>query len=289
MNTSIYAKPVMPRIVVRPALATLLLHGLLIYLLTANWSNVDKERIRVKPAPTVINARLVDVSELSSKPKPKQQPPKPKPPAPKPEPQKPKPEPPKPKPEPPKPKPEPPKPKPEPPKPKPAPPKPKAETPKPAPKPEPAKPAPAKPQPAKPKPSQQSSRDALARIAAEELSTTTPTAAAAQPQAEATATASEMSASLIALIQQTVVNYWSRPPSARNGMECELVVQLIPTGEVVSVTVLRSSGNSAFDASAVNAVKRAGAFPELQKLPSAEFERNFRRLNLIFRPEDLRY
>jgi colicin import membrane protein len=98
-----------------------------------------------------------------------------------------------------------------------------------------------------------------------------------------------MSASLIALIQQTVVNYWSRPPSARNGMECELVVQLIPTGEVVSVTVLRSSGNSAFDASAVNAVKRAGAFPELQKLPSAEFEKNFRRLNLIFRPEDLRY
>jgi colicin import membrane protein len=278
VNTSIYAKPVMPRIVVRPALATLLLHGALIYLLTANWSNVDKERIRVKPAPTVINARLVDVSELSAKPKPKQQPPKPKPPAPKPEP-------PKPKPEPPKPKPEPPKPKPEPPKPKPAPPKPKAETPKP--KPEPAKPAPAKPQPAPPKPSAQSSRDALARIAAEELSTTAPTSAATQQAA--TATASEMSASLIALIQQTVVNYWSRPPSARNGMECELVVQLIPTGEVVSVTVLRSSGNSAFDASAVNAVKRAGAFPELQKLPSAEFEKNFRRLNLIFRPEDLRY
>jgi TonB family protein len=285
VNTSIYAKPVMPRIVVRPALATLLLHGALIYLLTANWSNVDKERIRVKPAPTVINARLVDVSELSAKPKPKQQPPKPKPPASKPEPPKPKPEPPKPKPEPPKPKPEPPKPKPEPPKPKPAPPKPTAETPKP--KPESAKPAPAKPQPAPPKPSAQSSRDALARIAAEELSTTAPTSAATQQAA--TATASEMSASLIALIQQTVVNYWSRPPSARNGMECELVVQLIPTGEVVSVTVLRSSGNSAFDASAVNAVKRAGAFPELQKLPSAEFEKNFRRLNLIFRPEDLRY
>ena len=81
----------------------------------------------------------------------------------------------------------------------------------------------------------------------------------------------------------------SRPPSARNGMECELAVQLVPTGEVVSVTVIRSSGNSAFDSSAVNAVKKAGAFPELQKLPSAEFEKNFRRLNLIFKPEDLRY
>jgi colicin import membrane protein len=72
-------------------------------------------------------------------------------------------------------------------------------------------------------------------------------------------------------------------------MECELAVQLVPTGEVVSVTVIRSSGNPAFDASAVNAVQKAGAFPELQKLPSEEFERKFRRLNLIFRPEDLRY
>jgi len=98
-----------------------------------------------------------------------------------------------------------------------------------------------------------------------------------------------MPARKVALNQQTVVNYWSRPPSARNGMECELSVQLVPTGEVVSVTLIRSSGNSAFDSSAINAVKKAGAFPELQKLPSAEFEKNFRRLNLIFNPEDLRY
>jgi colicin import membrane protein len=258
----------MPRIVVRPALATILLHGLLLYLLTANWTSMDRERIKVKPAPNVINARLVDVSDLQPKPKPKQEPPKSKP------------EPPKPKVEPPKPKPEPPKPKPEPVKPKPEPVKPKTETPKP--KPEPVKP---KPEPAKPTPTQQSSRDALARIAREELSTTVDR----QATTEATATAGEMSASFIALIQRTVVNYWSRPPSARNGMECELVVQLVPTGEVVSVTLLRSSGNSAFDASAINAVKKAGAFPELQKLPSGEFERKFRRFNLLFKPEDLRY
>lgn len=270
----------MPRIVVRPALATLLLHGLLIYMLTANWSSQDRERIRIKPAPTVINARLVDVSEIKAKPKPPAPQPK------KPEPKKPelkKPEPKKPEPKKPEPK------KPEPKKPEPKPPEPKKPTVK---QPEPKKAEPKKPEPPPPapkKPDQASNRDALARIAAEELSTSKPTATAAPQQAQATATASEMSASFIALIQQTVVNYWSRPPSARNGMECELVVQLIPTGEVVSVTVIRSSGNSAFDASAVNAVQKAGAFPELQKLPSAEFEKNFRRLNLIFRPEDLRY
>ena len=93
----------------------------------------------------------------------------------------------------------------------------------------------------------------------------------------------------VALIQQTVINYWSRPPSARNGMEAELAIQLIPTGEVVSVTIVRSSGNSAFDRSAVNAVEKAGAFPELQKLPGGEFEKTFRRFRLLFKPEDLRY
>ena len=60
-------------------------------------------------------------------------------------------------------------------------------------------------------------------------------------------------------------------------------------GEVVSVQVLRSSGNSAFDRSAVNAVEKAGAFPELQQLPGREFEKTFRRFRLLFRPEDLRY
>ncbi len=105
----------------------------------------------------------------------------------------------------------------------------------------------------------------------------------------AAATAEEMTASYAALIQQTVVNYWSRPPSARNGMEALLSIQLIPTGEVVSVSVLKSSGNSAFDRSAINAVEKAGSFPELQNLPSREFEKTFRRFRLLFRPEDLRY
>ena len=93
----------------------------------------------------------------------------------------------------------------------------------------------------------------------------------------------------IALISRTVQNHWSRPPSARNGMEVELVIQLIPSGEVVSVTVARSSGLLAFDRSAVNAVQKAARFPELQQLPSRVFERSFRRFRLLFKPEDLRF
>jgi colicin import membrane protein len=71
VNSSVYAKPVSPRIVLRPALATLVLHGLMLYMLTVNWSGMEREVIKVQPAPKVINARLVDVSEFRPKPKPK--------------------------------------------------------------------------------------------------------------------------------------------------------------------------------------------------------------------------
>ena len=251
MRDSLYAKPVASRIVLRPMLATLVLHLLMIVALTMNWGGFDENRT-VKPTvvSTVIHARLVDVSELKpkkvSKPaaKPKTRPrPKPKPKA-----------------------------------------KPK---PKPVQKVEPkAKP---KPKPAPPKvvekPEPRLTAAELAAIARSELSQAMDT----EEQQQAAMTSDEMAASYAALIRQTVMSYWSRPPSARNGMEVLLTLQLIPTGEVVSVTVVKGSGNNAFDRSAINAVQKAGQFPELKNLPSREFEKSFRRLSLLFRPEDLRY
>ena len=90
-------------------------------------------------------------------------------------------------------------------------------------------------------------------------------------------------------IQASVTNRWTRPPSARNGMVSILSIQLVPTGELVGVSVLQSSGNTAFDRSAVTAVERTGRFPEVAKLDNQTFEANFRRFQLIFKPEDLRY
>ena len=92
-----------------------------------------------------------------------------------------------------------------------------------------------------------------------------------------------------ATIRASVINRWTRPPSARNGMVSILSIQLVPTGEVVGVSVLQSSGNTAFDRSAMTAVERTGRFPEVAKLDDRTFEANFRRFQLIFKPEDLRY
>lgn len=113
--------------------------------------------------------------------------------------------------------------------------------------------------------------------------------AIAQEQAQQQAsTDAEMANSYIAVISAAITRNWSRPPSARNNMEAELVIALVPTGEVVSVKVVKGSGNAAFDRSAESAVRKAARFPELQDLPPRVFEKYFRQLRLKFRPEDLR-
>ncbi|GMG87253.1 cell envelope integrity protein TolA [Biformimicrobium ophioploci] len=99
------------------------------------------------------------------------------------------------------------------------------------------------------------------------------------------------STSIMASIERRITENWSRPPSARNGMQTILNIQLVPTGRVTAVNVVKSSGNSAFDRSAQQAVKKVESFPEVAKLARENpglFERNFRSLNLNFQPEDLR-
>jgi colicin import membrane protein len=72
-------------------------------------------------------------------------------------------------------------------------------------------------------------------------------------------------------------------------MEVELLVQLVPTGQVISVSVVRSSGNSAFDRSAEQAVHKVGRFEKLKEIENPRvFDKYFRRLTLVFRPDDLR-
>ena len=81
---------------------------------------------------------------------------------------------------------------------------------------------------------------------------------------------------------------WNRPPSSRKGMEVALIIQLVPTGQVISVIMVKSSGSDAFDRSAQQAVHKVGRFEKLQQLNTQVFEKNFRQLRLVFRPDDLR-
>lgn len=111
------------------------------------------------------------------------------------------------------------------------------------------------------------------------------------PEAEGQVLADEVSEvqQVAALMQARIAQNWRRPPSARNGMEVLLEISLVPTGDVVGISVLSSSGSIAFDRSAIAAVERVAQFSEVAVLPISDFERYFRRFPLRFKPEDLRY
>ena len=89
-------------------------------------------------------------------------------------------------------------------------------------------------------------------------------------------------------ISERVGNNWSRPPSARSGMIVELRVNLVPTGRVVSVDVVETSGDAAFDRSAVQAVHKAEPYTRLTELSPELFDEQFRQFNFLFNPQDLR-
>jgi colicin import membrane protein len=90
-----------------------------------------------------------------------------------------------------------------------------------------------------------------------------------------------------AVLPDLVQRNWSRPPSARNNMTAVLRIRLLPTGDVIDVEIVRSSGDFPFDRAAENAVRAVGRFSELQGMPPRMFERSFRSFLLTFRPEDL--
>lgn len=96
----------------------------------------------------------------------------------------------------------------------------------------------------------------------------------------------EKAMAYVAQIQREIIQNWSRPPSARNGMQTILRVHLVPTGEVIDVKVEESSGNDAFDRSAILAVRKSERF--VVPGDALRFERDFRVFTVLFRPDDLR-
>lgn len=176
------------------------------------------------------------------------------------------------------------KPKPQPPaKPKPAPPKPAA---KPPPKPKP-KPPQAVPRPdadAERRAREEAARQERLRQLSEQL-----TALALREEEIDESDADAATMTYVQAITRAIVDEWAIPPSARNDMAARLQVDLTPSGDLLGVQILDSSGNDAFDRSTEAAVRKAarslGRFP----VPPDRrlFEAQFRHFTLLFKPEDL--
>jgi colicin import membrane protein len=84
-----------------------------------------------------------------------------------------------------------------------------------------------------------------------------------------------------AQIIQSIAQYWIVPDNVDSGIYCQLSVHLAPGGEVLSVELIRSSGNVVLDRSAKTAVLKASPLP-VPEDPS--LFNDFRELLLTVRP-----
>ena len=87
---------------------------------------------------------------------------------------------------------------------------------------------------------------------------------------------------LVGRIGAKVRENWNKPPGTMTGLETVISVKVKRTGEVVSVKVVKSSGNDYFDQSAENAVYKASPLPFPDEPRYYEFIKEF---NFKFVPD----
>lgn len=166
----------------------------------------------------------------------------------------------------------------------------KPEPPKPEPKkPEPPKPEPKKPEPPKPEPKPQPKFDFSKELANEtsQLKSSAKTAANAQQMANAAAAEAEQRASsnkrgkadYANKIRGKIRGNIILPPSIQGNPEAVFMVEQLPTGEVLSVKLKRSSGNGVLDRAIETAILKSSPLPKPDD-PSL-FERS---LEIKYRP-----
>ena len=84
-----------------------------------------------------------------------------------------------------------------------------------------------------------------------------------------------------ALLTQTIERNWTRPPSARAGLQCTLHVTQAPTGMVMDVRIGECNGDQAVRESITNAVYKSSP------LPAPRDPRAFQRqLVMVFKPTE---
>jgi colicin import membrane protein len=86
------------------------------------------------------------------------------------------------------------------------------------------------------------------------------------------------------MIKSQVMENWKRPTNLSSNLKTEIQITLVPTGEILSSKIINSSGNRAFDDSALTAISKLKSFDGLNMQMNL-FDQHFRKFILIFSPE----
>ena len=90
----------------------------------------------------------------------------------------------------------------------------------------------------------------------------------------------------IALIQDRINSIWKKPSLGNKNIQSEFVINLAPSGEILSFDLISSSGDKVFDESALAALSSISFITEVNGLDRKYFERNFRSFNLVFKSKN---
>jgi colicin import membrane protein len=102
-------------------------------------------------------------------------------------------------------------------------------------------------------------------------------------QAKEAKIAKQAAVNAAAAIHRKVTQAWNRPTKMTGELSCLITVVLLPTGDVMSVSIEKSSGNAVFDSSAERAVHKASPLPVPKDY--AVFEKNFSSFRFNFEPK----
>ena len=87
----------------------------------------------------------------------------------------------------------------------------------------------------------------------------------------------------IIIIQKKFIELWNKPFVLNEDIKVSIKLKLAPSGEILSKTLIESSGNDKFDDSAMKAVSNISFLKEVSNLRREDFERYFREINLVFK------
>ena len=85
------------------------------------------------------------------------------------------------------------------------------------------------------------------------------------------------------IIQERISSIWIKPNSLSESLIAKVLINLAPSGEILSFSLIEPSSNTSFNESILTAMNKMTFFEEVLSLERKLFEDNFRNFNLVFK------
>ncbi len=83
---------------------------------------------------------------------------------------------------------------------------------------------------------------------------------------------------------QLIQSAWIKPQNIQDGLVCNLRMVINKNGRIVTVDLIKSSGNIRFDNSAIKAISRVETFSFFNEIPFNLYQKNFKNIVITFNP-----